>query len=57
MKSIGKYQVIEQLGTSAAGTTYRVRDSFRNREFALKVLQSVPGLTADRERTVLRPSG
>ena len=46
MKSIGKYQVIEQLGASAAGTTYRVRDSFRNREFALKVLQTVPGLTA-----------
>jgi serine/threonine-protein kinase len=45
MKSIGKYQVIEQLGSSAAGTTYRVRDSFRNREFALKVLHTVPGLT------------
>jgi eukaryotic-like serine/threonine-protein kinase len=45
MKSIGKYQVIEQLGASAAGTTYRVRDSFRNREFALKVLQTVPALT------------
>jgi serine/threonine protein kinase len=46
MKSIGKYQVIEQLGTSAAGTSYKVRDSFRNREFALKVLQTVPGLTS-----------
>jgi eukaryotic-like serine/threonine-protein kinase len=45
MKSVGKYQVIEQLGASAAGTTYRVRDSFRNREFALKLLQTVPGLT------------
>jgi eukaryotic-like serine/threonine-protein kinase len=45
MKSIGKYQVIEQLGASAAGITYRVRDSFRNREFALKVLQTVPGLS------------
>jgi eukaryotic-like serine/threonine-protein kinase len=46
MKSIGKYQVIEQIGTSAAGTAYRVRDSFRNREFALKVLQTVPGLSS-----------
>ncbi len=46
MKSIGKYQVIEQLGTSAAGTSHKVRDSFRNREFALKVLQTVPGLSA-----------
>jgi len=45
MKSIGKYQVIEQLGASAAGTTYRVRDSFKNKEFALKVLETVPGLT------------
>lgn len=44
MKSIGKYQVIEQIGASAVGTTYRVRDSFRNREFALKILQTVPGL-------------
>ncbi len=46
MKSIGKYQVVEQLGASAAGTTYRVRDGFRNKEFALKVLETVPGLTA-----------
>jgi hypothetical protein len=45
MKSIGKYQVIEQLGASAAGITYRVRDSFKNKEFALKVLETVPGLT------------
>jgi serine/threonine-protein kinase len=45
MKSIGKYQVIEQLGASATGTTYKVRDSFRNREFALKLLQTVPGIT------------
>ncbi len=46
MKLIGKYQVIEQLGDSAAGATYRVRDNFRNREFALKVLKTVPGLTS-----------
>jgi len=47
MKSIGKYQVVEELGTSAAGTTYRVRDSFRSREFAAKVLHSGAGLTAE----------
>ncbi len=47
MKSIGKYQVIEDLGGSAAGETYRVRDAFRNREFAVKVLHTVPGLTAE----------
>src|ERR1700749_2698186 len=45
MKSISKYQVIEELGTSAAGTTYKVRDSFRNREFALKLFQTIPGLS------------
>lgn len=46
MKSIGKYQVVEQLGTSATGTTYKVRDSFRKQEFALKILRTVPSLTA-----------
>jgi eukaryotic-like serine/threonine-protein kinase len=47
MKSIGKYQVIEELGGSATGKTYRVRDAFRNREFAVKILETVPGLSAD----------
>jgi len=47
MKSIAKYQVIEELGGSATGKTYRVRDAFRNREFAVKILQTVPGLSAD----------
>jgi serine/threonine protein kinase len=47
MKSIGKYQVIEELGASPTGKTYRVRDAFRNREFAVKILETVPGLTAE----------
>jgi eukaryotic-like serine/threonine-protein kinase len=47
MKSIGKYQVIEELGGSATGQTYRARDAFRNREFAVKILQTVPGLSAE----------
>jgi serine/threonine-protein kinase len=47
MKSIGKYQVIEELGASATGKTYRVRDAFRNREFAVKILEIVPGLNAE----------
>jgi len=38
MKTIGKYQLLEEIGTGAAGTTYRARDTFRNRELALKVL-------------------
>lgn len=47
MKSIGKYQVIEELGESATGRTYRARDAFRKREFAVKILQTVPGLSAE----------
>ncbi len=47
MKSIGKYQVIEDLGGSATGKTFRVRDAFRNREFAVKILQTVPGFSPD----------
>jgi len=47
MKSIGKYQVIEELGRSATGETYRARDAFRNREFAVKILQTVPGLSPE----------
>jgi len=27
MKAIGKYQIIDEIGTGAAGTTYRVRDT------------------------------
>lgn len=47
MKSIGKYQVIEELGAGPAGKTYRARDSFRHRELAVKVLEPVPGLTTE----------
>jgi eukaryotic-like serine/threonine-protein kinase len=47
MKSIGKYQVTEALGASPTGKTYRVRDAFRNREFAVKILETVPGISAE----------
>ncbi len=47
MKSIGKYQIIEALGSSATAETYRVLDTFRHREFALKILKSVPNLTTE----------
>jgi serine/threonine protein kinase len=47
MKSIGKYQVIEDLGSSATGKTYRVRDAFRNRQFAVKLLPIVPAFSAE----------
>ena len=47
MKSIGKYQVIEELGAGPTGKTYRARDSFRHRELAVKVLDPVPGLSTE----------
>lgn len=37
MKAIGKYRVLGEWGSSAAGKLYRARDAFRNREVALKV--------------------
>ena len=40
MNTFGKYQVLDELGTGAAGITYRARDPFRNRELALKVLHA-----------------
>ena len=46
MKSIGKYEVLDEIGASVAGTTYRVRDTFRKRELALKVLHPLPTLDA-----------
>ena len=45
MKSVGKYQILEDLGSSAAGKTYRVRDTLC--EFALKVLDSSSTVTAE----------
>jgi len=46
MKSIGKYEVLDEIGASAAGVTYRARDNFRNRELTLKVLHPLPALDA-----------
>ncbi len=47
MKTIGKYQVLQEIGRSAAGATYRVRDPFRKRELALKVLSPLAALSAE----------
>lgn len=47
MKPIGKYQIIEALGSSATAETYRVLDAFRHRELAVKVLKTVPNLTTE----------
>jgi eukaryotic-like serine/threonine-protein kinase len=40
MITFGKYQLLDELGTGAAGVTWRARDPFRNREFALKALHA-----------------
>lgn len=37
MKAIGKYQALQEIGSSAAAKLFRARDKFRNREVALKV--------------------
>lgn len=47
MKSIGKFQVLENLEGGATGQTYRTRDPFRKREFAVKVLKNIPDVGAE----------
>ena len=47
MKAIGKYQIIDEIGTGAAGTTYRVRDAAGERELALKILYSSPAASPE----------
>jgi serine/threonine protein kinase len=47
MKTIGKYQILGEIGCSAAGKTYRVCDSLRKTELAVKVLDSSSTLTVE----------
>jgi eukaryotic-like serine/threonine-protein kinase len=47
MNTFGKYQVLDELGTGAAGVTYRARDPFRNRELALKVFHASAATNPD----------
>jgi serine/threonine protein kinase len=42
MKTFGKYQLLEEIGSGPSGTIYRARDTFRDIELALKVLRSAP---------------
>jgi serine/threonine-protein kinase len=42
MKTFGKYQLLDKIGSGPAGTTYRALDTFHDSEFALKVLRSAP---------------
>src|SRR5260370_34022494 len=57
MKFIGKYQILNEIGPSAAGTAYRVRDTFRNRELALKVLGLATIADAERKDQLRREFG
>ena len=57
MKSIGKYEVIDEIGASATGTKYRARDTFRKREVVLKVLHPIPTLEAAAKDTFCRELG
>ncbi len=46
MNFIGKYEILDEIGSGAAGTTYRARDNFRNREVVVRVLRGIPTLEA-----------
>ena len=54
MKTIGKYQVAEEIGRSAAGVTCRARDPFRNREYVLKILSPLAALSAGSKEQLYR---
>ena len=54
MKTIGKYQVAEEIGRSAAGVTCRARDPFRNREYVLKILSPLAALSAESKEQLYR---
>src|SRR6266851_6199977 len=47
LKTIGKYQILGEMGCSTAGKTYRAFDNLRKTELALKVLDSSAMVTAE----------
>jgi len=57
MNAIGKYKLLEEMGTGAAGKTYRASDTFRNREVVLKVLSPTFSATPERHDQVSRDLG
>ncbi len=49
-ESIGKYEVIEELGAGTQGTVFRARDPDLGRVVAVKLLNQGPGALTDRRR-------
>ncbi len=47
MSFIGKYELLDELGTGSMGTVYRALDTLLEREVALKTLRKVPGMQPD----------
>src|SRR5260370_10302336 len=47
MKTIAKYQILEEIGCSTAGKTYRAFDNLRKTELVLKALDSSALVTAE----------
>ena len=43
-KSIGKYEILDEIGSGSMGTIYRARDTVLDRDVALKVLRTGPDL-------------
>ena len=51
MGQIGKYEIIDTLGTGSMGTVYRARDTVLDREIALKTIRAGPAVDPElRER-------
>lgn len=54
MNEIGKYRILSQIGSSAAGATYRVRSPGDPRDLTVKVLRSNPAISADARNAFLK---